>query len=105
MYSLTFRRHLLKIGEKEGLSIRGMASRFAIASRTIVNWKRKLEPVLKRKRKPFKLNEEAFLKDVKDYPDAYGYERGARLKVSTSCIRYHLKRLKISYTGLTQNAH
>ena len=40
---------------------------------------------------------EALSLDVKQYNDGYNYERADRLGVSTSCVRYALKRLGISY--------
>ncbi len=97
MYSLDFRKRVLALGKKEDLSIRKLGERFGIASRTIVNWKQRLEPTVKRNKPPTKINHEALLKDVEQYPDAYGYERAARLGVSKSCIRWALKRLKITY--------
>ena len=90
------RRHILKEGEKEGLSIRVMAKRFGIASRSIVNWKKKLEPVSKHKRKARRIEEEKLREDVKLYRDAYHYERAKRLGVSASGIGHALRRLGIT---------
>jgi transposase len=97
MYSLDFRKHVLKVGAKEGLSIRGLAQRFGIGFRTIVNWKKRLDPILKRNRTPTKINIEALKQDVETYPDAYGYERAKRLNVSKSCIHYTLKKIGVTY--------
>ena len=97
MYSLDFRKRVLALGKKEKLSIRQLGERFGIASRTIVSWNQRLSPILKRKKPPTKISYEALLKDVEQYPDAYGYERAARLGVSKTCIHASLKRLKITY--------
>ena len=97
MYGLDFRRHVLKVTKKEGLSIRDAANRFSIASRTLVNGKKRLEPIVKRNKKPTKLDPAALIRDVEDYPDAYQYERAARLGVSKTGLWHALKRFKISY--------
>lgn len=97
MYSLDFRKHVLKIGSKENLSIRDLAKRFGIASRTIVNWKQRLIPHLKRNKRPIKIKDEDLLKDIREHPDAYQYERAKRLNVSETGIFRALKRLKITY--------
>ena len=52
MYDIRFRKKVLEIREKEGLSIRAVAERFGISFRSIVNWLKNLEPKLKRK--PYK---------------------------------------------------
>ncbi len=44
-----------------------------------------------------KLDMEALEQDVKEYPDAYQYERASRLGVCQRAIGYALERLKVSY--------
>jgi transposase len=102
LYSFDFRKRVLAIGKKENLSIRKLGERFGIASRTIVSWNQRLSPILKRKKPPTKISYEALLKDVEQYPEAYGYERAARLGVSKTCIHASLKRLKITYKKNSQ---
>ena len=97
MYSLDFRKHVLLLGEKENLSIRELAKRVGVASRSIVNWKKCITPLVKRHRKATKLDEEALKKDIEKHPDTYQHERAKRLNVSESCIWHALKRLKMTY--------
>jgi transposase len=104
VYSIDFRRHVLKIGEKEGLSIRALADRFCIASRSIVNWKKKLAPIVKLHRRPRTVCHEALKEDLKQYPDAYHQERAERLGVSKSGIYHALKRLKVTYKKNSQSS-
>ena len=40
---------------------------------------------------------DALARDVEAYPDAYQYERAARLGVSVRCVGYALKRLGVTY--------
>ena len=49
-----------------------------------------------RQTKPYKIPNEALLKDVNQYPDDYLYERARRLNYSKSGNGYALKRLNIS---------
>ena len=97
MYRVDFRQHVLRVGEQEGLSIRALAERFCVASRSIVNWKKNLEPIAKHSRKPRTVCHEALIEDLKQYPDAYCYERAKRLGVSKNGIWRALKRLNVTY--------
>ncbi|MEM6339073.1 MAG: IS630 transposase-related protein [Pseudomonadota bacterium] len=47
-------------------------------------WKKEITPKLTRNKRPIKINDEALKKDIKEYPDAYSYERARRLEVK--CI-------------------
>lgn len=95
-YSLDFRKQVFKIKEQEGLSFQEASDRFGINIRTLFRWQKRLEPKLKRDKKATKLDMEALKLDVENHPDAYQYERAARLGVSQSCIYYGLQRLGIS---------
>lgn len=97
MYSLDFRKHVLKVGEREGLSIRKLAKRFSISSSTLINWRRRLAPKTKRHKPALKIDMEALKKDIDQYPDAYQYERAERFGVSKSGIWHAMKRLGVSY--------
>jgi transposase len=103
VYSVDFRRHVLRLGKQEGLSIRALAERFRIASRSIVNWKKKLEPIAKPTRQPRTVCHEALTEDLKQYPDSYQQERAERLGVSKSGIYHALKRLKVTYKKNSQS--
>lgn len=96
-YSLEFRKKVLEIRKKESLSIREVAKRFRISSRTIVGWLQRLNPKLRRHKPAVRLDMEALKKDIQDYPDAYQYERAARLGVTATGIWHALRRLNVTY--------
>lgn len=97
MYSLDFRRQVLKVSQKEGLSVRELAQRFHLSKTSIMNWKKRLSPTLKRNKRPVKIDHNQLIQDVKQYPDAYQHERAERLGVSRNCVHFALKRLNITY--------
>ena len=89
-YSLDFRLHVLAIRQRDQLSIEQTAARFAVGKASVMRW------VKRPARKPSgfrrrKLAIEALAQDVRDYPDAYQYERAARLGVTQNAICYALK--------------
>jgi transposase len=97
-YSLDFRKKVLTVKEREGLSFEEVAVRFDIGSKnTVFRWTKQLEPCETRNKPATKIDMDALASDVKLYPDAYQYERAERLGVSESCIQSALKRLKISH--------
>jgi len=96
-YSLDFRKKVLSIREKEGLSFAQAAKRFGISVNSIFLWSKKLEPNRTKNRPPIKIGTEALLEDVRKYPDAYNHERAKRFNVSSSGISCALKRLGITY--------
>lgn len=96
-YSKDFREKVLKIKEKEKLSIAKTAARFGIGTTTIVNWLKNIIPKNKRNRPTSKINMELLVKDVKEYQDSYVYERAQRLGCSKNGVWYALKRLNITY--------
>ncbi len=57
----------------------------------------RVEPKKTRNKPATKIDMKALEEDVKTYPDAYQYERAARLGVSQRAIGNALKRLGISY--------
>lgn len=96
-YSLDFRLHVLAIRQRDQLSIEQTAERFAVGKASVMRWVKRPE------RKPSgfrrgKLAIDALAQDVRDYPDAYQYERAARLGVTQNAICYALKhKLGMSY--------
>ena len=94
-YSKDLRKQILK-SVAEGMTIRQAAQFYGISTNTITQWKRNGIERKKRQSKPLKVNHEALLKDVADYPDAFQYERAERLGVTAGAIGYALKQLKIS---------
>ena len=96
-YSLDFRRRVLSIREKEGLTIAQVATRFCVGIASVTRWLRKLEPKKTRNRPATKINMALLAQDVIDNPDAYLYERAERFGVSSRGICHALKRLDVSY--------
>ena len=96
-YSRDFRKKVLSIRAKEGLSFAQAAKRFGVSINSIFLWSKNLEPKRTRNRPPIKIDTDALLEDIKKYPDAYNYERANRLNVSASGICCAMKRLGITY--------
>ena len=96
-YSLDFRRKVLSIKNKENLTFEETAIRFEISKASLTRWSICLAPKKTRNKPATKIDMEALKKDVELYPDAYQYERAARLGASQRGIGHALKRLKISY--------
>ena len=96
-YSPDFRQKVLAIKEQEGLTQAEAALRFGVGVASVTRWEKRVEAKLTRNKPATKLDMNALEADVKTYPDAYQYERAARLGVSPRAIGYALKRLGISY--------
>jgi len=101
-YSIDFRRQVLAVRERDHLSIAQAAERFAVGKASVMRWLTRIE------RKPSgfrqrKLDIEALKQDLQDYPDAYQYERAARLGVTQNAICYALKnKLRVTYKKNTR---
>ena len=95
-YSLDFRKHVFKIKEREGLTFEQTSIRFAISTRTLLRWNKRIKPKTTRNKPATKVDMDALKRDVINYPDKFQYERAAELGVSKSAIHYALIRLKIS---------
>jgi transposase len=95
-YSLDFRQKVLKVRAIEGLSIADVAARFDIGIATVVRWLKRIEakPHGFRRRK---VDIEQLAQDIRDYTDAYQYERAARFGVHQNAICHGLKKLGVSY--------
>ena len=96
-YSLDFRKQVLRIREKEGLSLENVAERFGIGIATVFRWTKKLEPQKTRSRPSLKIDLEALKRDIEAYPDAYQYERAERFGVTQMGIWHALRRLNVTY--------
>lgn len=96
-YDIKFRRHVLKIRAREGLSFAKVAERFGIAKQTVYNWSKRLEEKKERNKPATKIDMSALARDVEQHPDAYQYERAERLHVSVSGVAHALKRLNMTY--------
>lgn len=96
-YSIDFRKKVLKIKDKEGLSLQATAKRFGISKTALFNWTQNIEPKITRDRKPTKIDMEVLRKDIELYPDSFCYERAQRLGVSPTGIRDAQYRLGVTY--------
>ena len=96
-YSIDFRRKVLEVKKKEGLTFEETSKRFCVGKNSIFLWSKNLEPIEKRNTKPRRIDLDALKKDIKDHPDAYQHERAQRLGVSEHCIFWNLKKLNITY--------
>ncbi len=95
-YSIDFRRKVMEIKERDGLSFEQVAARFGIGKSSVGRWTKRLEPCRSRNKPATKIDMELLERDVELYPDAYQYERAERFGCSQRGIGEALKRLKIS---------
>jgi len=96
-YSVDFRKKVLKIKDKEGLSFEATAKRFDISKAALFRWSKNIEPQKSRNKKASKIDMEALRKDIELHPDSYCYERAARLGASPTGIRDAQYRLGVTY--------
>jgi transposase len=96
-YSVDFRKKVLEIKAEAGLSCEEVSKRFKIGIMRVVRWGKRIEPKRTRNKPAVKINMEALKEDVREYPDAYQYERAARFGVSQKGIANALRRLGVSY--------
>ncbi|SDY88054.1 Transposase [Nitrosomonas sp. Nm33] len=80
-YTLDFRRKVLSVRKKEGLTIAEVAARFDVGVASVTRWIKNIyrKPQGLRRRK---IDLDALHQDVLDYPDAYQFERAKRLSVT-----------------------
>lgn len=95
-YSSDFRRKVLSVRKKEGLTIAQVAARFDIGVASVVRWLKRPEPKVHGHRRR-KIDMDALARDVEKYPDAYQSERAARFGVHQNAIFHALKKLKVTY--------
>ena len=77
-YSIDFRRKVLEIKERDGLSLEEAALRFSISESSVFRWLKRLEPYLTRNKTATKIDMEALAHDVEQEPDAFQHERAER---------------------------
>lgn len=102
-YPVKFRRHILDVRAKEGLTLEQTAQRFSIGRASLTRWIRRLEPNQSGSRKR-KIDLQALAQDVRNFPDAYQYERAERFGVVTNAIHMALKRLGVTYKKSPQTS-
>jgi len=95
-YPLAFRKKVISIKEKEGLTYVEAARRFHIGTDTLVRWNKNLEPKLTKNRPSLKINLDKLQEKIGETPDIYQYELAEEFAVSQSAIHYALAKLKIS---------
>ena len=82
MYGISTIRKILLIKNKEKLSIRKTAKRFALSTRTVHKWDKGIISKGARICQARKLDMEGLKEDVMKHPDLYQYERAEKFKVS-----------------------
>jgi transposase len=95
-YSIDFRRHVMAQRQRDGLSFSATATRFGVGVATLKRWSKHIEP-RSYKRKSRKIDLARLREDVRDYPDAYQYERAARFGVTPKAIWKALRELAVTY--------
>ena len=96
-YPVLFRKKVLALKDKEGLSFAEVSMRFGLSKSAVFRWSKKLEPQRHRNKPWYKIDEAALRGDIEAYPDSYCRERAERLGVSTTGIRDAQYRLGITY--------
>jgi len=96
-YPLKFRQKVFAVKEKYDLTFEEASQRFDVPIRTLFRWHKKLEPQTTRNKPASKIDMTLLAQDIKDFPDAYLWERAERFNVRLESIFYALKRLGISH--------
>jgi transposase len=96
-YPISFRKKVLEIKKKEGLSYEEVSRRFSLSKNTVFRWSKRLEPQMTRNRKATKIDMDALRRDIEKYPDSYCHERARRFGVSRTGIRDAQRRLGVTY--------
>ena len=96
-HPVEFRRHVLSIKKKEGLTFEQTAKRSAVGIASLTRWNTTLAPKATRENRPRKVDLKKLAKDVETYPDAYQYERALRFGVHPKSIWSGLRKLNITY--------
>ena len=95
-YSIDFRRKVLEIKERDGLSFEEAALRFGLSKSSVSRWSKRAAPSLTRNKPATKIDPNRLIRDVEQHRDAYQHERAERFGCSQRGICEALKRLKIS---------
>ena len=96
-YPISFRRKVLSVREKEGLTIAQTAARFCVGIASVTRWVKNPVPKESRNKPATKIDMAALAHDVREFPDAYQAKRARRLGVSEKGIGHALRRMHISY--------
>jgi hypothetical protein len=74
-----------------------VAERFCLGLASVARWIKTPDPKTTRNKPASKIDMDILAQDVKNYPDAYQYERDKRLGISKQGINHALKRLGVTY--------
>jgi transposase len=96
-YPISFRRHVLAVKDREGLTFAEAAERFSVGIASLVRWSARLEPKRYERRAPGKIDLAALAQDVRDDPDAFQHERAARFGVTQKAIWKALRKLGVTH--------
>ncbi|PID35289.1 MAG: transposase [Rhodobacterales bacterium] len=96
-YPISFRRHVLPIREKEGLSFEKTSQRFGVGVASLKRWSKRLHPKPCERWKIRKIDSEKLAQDVRDCPDAYQYERAAGSGLCQKSIWQALRKLNMTH--------
>ena len=96
-YPVSFRKKVLALKAKEGLSFAEVSTRFELSISAVFRWSKTLEPQGYRCKPWYKIDEAALRRDIEAYPDSDCHERAQRLGVSATGIRDAQHRLGITY--------
>jgi hypothetical protein len=92
-YPFEFRRHVLAVRKQEGLTFLQVAERFCVGIASVTRWAKEPEPKRTRIKPWTKIDMVELARDIREYPDAYHYERALRLEASTRGICDAMRRL------------
>jgi transposase len=96
-YSVDFRRHVLSVKKREGLTFAQTSKRFAVGIASLTRWNKMITPKATRENRPRKVDLKALGKDVETWPDAYQHERALRFGVHPKSIWNGLRKLAVTY--------
>lgn len=95
-YSIDFRRHVLAVRDKEGLTFAQTAERFGVGIASLTRWSKRIE-IKKAERRVRKIDLAKLAQDVKDHPDDFQYERAARFGVCQSAIFKAQRQINVTF--------
>jgi len=86
MYPLVIRKKILAVKERDKLTLEQVDKRFDVHPRTILRWKKRINPKLKRNKPATKIDINLLGRDAEENPDSFQYERVKRFNVSPDTI-------------------
>ena len=91
---LSFRKQVFKVKAKESLTYQQTSERFAISTRTLFCWEKRLEP--SHNKPATKIDRQALAEDVRKYLALYQRERAKQFGGCQPMIHHALKRLNVT---------